>query len=316
MFLHRNEALLTAVRDCRTLIQETMDAPTHCAQLVQGHPHYIGVKDASGHGVGGVILGESAACVPTVFRLQWPPDITANIKSDKNPNGQLTNSDLEMAGLLLLWLVMEVVCPDLERKHVALFSDNSPTVSWVKRLASRSSLVAAQLVRALALRLAKAKASPLTPLHIAGKRNAMTDIPSRSFGSEPQWFCTTDADLLRLFNKKFPLPEQRSWTVFRLTSEISTKVISVLRMQLSTLAEWRRLRTAGAHTGAIGAPMSHLWEWSLHFRVNPTPAGSEPSQASQLESERATTAEAARSQLQQSLRLSQPLARRSQWTRE
>ena len=30
--------------------------------------------------------------------------------SEKHPNGRITNSDLEMAGLLLLWLVMEEVC--------------------------------------------------------------------------------------------------------------------------------------------------------------------------------------------------------------
>ena len=49
--------------------------------------------------------------------------------------------DLEMAGLLMLWLMMEEVCPKLRAAHVALFSDNSPTIGWVKRLAERGSLV-------------------------------------------------------------------------------------------------------------------------------------------------------------------------------
>ena len=63
-------------------------------------------------------------------------DITADVKSFANPNGSITNSDLEMAGILLLWLVMEAVCGPMEKKRVALFSDNDPTVSWVKRMAS------------------------------------------------------------------------------------------------------------------------------------------------------------------------------------
>ena len=74
------------------------------------------------------MVGEGAECTPTVFRLEWPPDIKADIKSASNPGGRLTNSDLEMAGLFILWLVMEAVCPCVRERHVALMSDNSPTV--------------------------------------------------------------------------------------------------------------------------------------------------------------------------------------------
>ena len=145
------------------------------------------MKDASAHGVGGVIFGEGSACVPTVFRLEWPDDVKADVKP-RNPEGRITNSDLECAGLLFLWLVMEAILPleALRVAHVALFSDNQPTVSWVERFAARGSLVADQLLRVLALRMHKARVSPLTTMHIAGSRNQMTDIPSRSFGSEPK----------------------------------------------------------------------------------------------------------------------------------
>ncbi len=132
--------------------------------------------------------------------------------------GSITNSDLEMAGLLTLWLVMEDVCPTLPNAHVALFSDNSPTVHWVQQLAAKHSVIAMQLIRALALCLHISKGSPLTPLHIAGVDNTMTDIPLRSFGSEQKWHCITDADFLTLYNASFPLPTQASWTVYRLSS--------------------------------------------------------------------------------------------------
>ncbi|KAL7549863.1 hypothetical protein ACHAWF_017628 [Thalassiosira exigua] len=89
-----------------------------------------------------------------------------------------------MAGLFLLWLVMECVCPCLRRKHSALFSDNSPTVGWVGRAAARGSIVAQQLPRALGLRMTICECSPLTPLHLAGTENAMADIPSGSFDSK------------------------------------------------------------------------------------------------------------------------------------
>ncbi len=83
--------------------------------------------------------------------------------------------------------MMEHVCGPLAKTRVALFSNNSPTVSWVKRMASRSSLVAKQLIRILALRFNIHKVCLITTLHIMGNQNAMTDIPSCSFGSEPKW---------------------------------------------------------------------------------------------------------------------------------
>ncbi len=69
------------------------------------------------------------------------------------------------------------MCPSLREKRVTLFSDNSPTVSWVTGLASRKSLVAEHLVQALTLRLKTMHVCPLTPLHIEGKLNAIADVP-------------------------------------------------------------------------------------------------------------------------------------------
>jgi hypothetical protein len=191
-----------------------------------GPPDYVGVKDASIHGVGGVVIGENKECVPTVFRVEWPQDIKDEVlKTNLGRKGRLTNSDLECAGLLLLFLVMEVVCDLQPGDHLALFSDNSLTVSWVRQMAAWGLLVADQLLRILAFRLKARRVSPLTPLHIEGKKNEMTDVPSRSFGGNPNWFCKDAKALLTLFNDKFPLPQQNSWTVFRVTSEISMRVI-------------------------------------------------------------------------------------------
>ena len=123
-------------------------------------------------------MGKEKAYTPKVFCLAWAEDIKQIFhKRD------ITNSDLEMAVLLMLWLAMEEVCPKLQSAHIALFSDNSSTIGWVKRLTARGSLVEMQLVQASTLRLKKAGASPLTPLHISGEENYMTDIPSSSFSS-------------------------------------------------------------------------------------------------------------------------------------
>ena len=313
VFLHKNQPLFNAVIDCRTFLHETVSSPTKCKNLVPGWPDFVGITDASGHGAGGVIVGENKAVPPTVFRVQWPPDITAAIVSDDNPTGTITNSDLEMAGLLLLWLVMEDVCPALTNAHIALFSDNSPTVHWVQRLAAKHSRVAMQLVRALALCLQISRVSPLTPLHIAGVYNAMTDIPSRSFGSEPKWLYKTNHDLLTLFNKTFSLPQQASWTVYHPSSTITTRVISILRMQLFTVDEWRRLLKAGRNIGPTGCPTSHLWEWTLTYRKQATNIEHEHSLDLPPESNEARMVEESKSALVESLAQSRPLARRFPW---
>eukprot|EP00956_Cyclotella_meneghiniana_P034528 scaffold105814_cov64-Cyclotella_meneghiniana.AAC.1 len=131
VWLGKNRELRTALENCRVLLREASLEPTPCRELVMGEPDYIGVKDASIHGVGGFIVGENAQCVPTVFRMEWPEDIREEVRrTNSGRGGKPTNSDLEMAGLLLLFLVMEEVCKFKPGQHVALFSDNSPTVSW------------------------------------------------------------------------------------------------------------------------------------------------------------------------------------------
>jgi hypothetical protein len=111
VYLHRNKKLFHAVKDCRTLLREATARPTKCSELVMGAPDFVGVKDASIHGVGGIVIGENMACVPTVFRMEWPDWVKEEVlKTNSGRGGTLTNSDLEMAGLLLLFLVMEEVC--------------------------------------------------------------------------------------------------------------------------------------------------------------------------------------------------------------
>ncbi len=150
---------------------------------------------------------------------------------------------------------------------------------------------------------------PLTPLHIAGSQKAMTDIPSRSFGSNPLWHCKTDKDLLTLFANKFPTPPQTSWTTFCPSSKICTQLISLLQMQYTLLDEWQQLPNVGNHIGSIGAPTLDLWDWTLTFRTLPSTTESMQSQDSQAKLEEDTTATNARSELAQLVVLSQPLAR-------
>ena len=314
VFLQRNHALRMAISDIRTLVKESIAAPTKCKELIGGWPHYIGYTDASGAGFGGIIIGEDDMVPPTVFRGQWPPDIQSELVSWTNRNGALSINDLELAGLLLTWLVIEEMCPTVSERNVALFSDNQPSVHWVDRMATRNSAVGAQLLRALAFRLKLNRCCPLTPLHVAGKQNSMADVASRSFGTPAQWHCSSDVEFANLFNTLFPLPHQNTWTVFRPTREICMRVISILRMQVSSLDEWRRIPRIGQPIGRTGAPMSNLWEWTRISNTLTTPNEIDSSRDLLLDTEQAITDEDSKSNLRRSLQLSRPLARRSLWS--
>ncbi len=218
-----------------------------------------------------------------------------------------------MAGLLLLWLVIEGISGLLAEKQIALFRDNSPSIGWVTRLGSRRSRVAGNLIQTLALRLKLQRACPLTPIHIAGDRNAIADVPSRSFGSNPAWRCDTDNDLLTLFNSLFPIPNQNSWTVYRLNCELVTRVISILRTKPFELDEWRRLPRIWRHVGEIGAHTSNQWEWIRTLTVHRSKRGSDASRGLPNGCKPGSSDTDDKSKVLQYHKLSQPLARQSRW---
>ena len=316
MYIRFGSVLYKEVEGLRWVLTEATAAPTKCTELVTGWPDYIGIVDASTEAVGCILVGENESIEPIVCRLEWPEEVRKLILCHKyNPDGKVTNSDLECAGKLFLWLVIECCVPDLAGKHIALLSDNTPTVSWVTKMTSKKSAVAAAYLRILAVRLKLARASPLIPMHIPGEENGITDIPSRSFGRIAKWDCDTDEKFLTLFNKNFPLPQQNSWTIFHLPSDLCSKVISVLVTQCSEPAEWRRPSRPKTSIGTSGFPMRKLWEWTLTCRTTSpsTTNKSEPSQDLLGGSRQDTTATAARSSLERSLRLSRPLARRFPW---
>ncbi len=215
----------------------------------------------------------------------------------RNPTGTLTNSDLELAGLVLLWIMVEHVCTDLIEKRVALFSNISPSVGWVQQMAVCSSLVAEQLIWVLALRFNLQCVCPITMFHICGDQNSMTNIPSHLFGSEPKWLFKSEENLLTFFNINFPLPNQNLWTVCQPTSAIATCMISILRMTPFTLEDWRRFPVAGRNIGTTGNGMQCLWEWTLTYRIPTSPSTSDSSLGLLHKSAQASMAQDVKSKL-------------------
>ena len=101
VFIKPNSELQKSIEGFRVLLHEAHKEPSKCKQLVTGDPHFLGIMDAVKEGMGGVVVGEGDACTPTVFRLEWPKDIHDMVCMQENPDRPITNSDLELIGLLI-----------------------------------------------------------------------------------------------------------------------------------------------------------------------------------------------------------------------
>ena len=264
--IHRtdDDPLTMALRDWSSIIKLFTRHPTHVREIVPAPPDYVGYCDASKLGAGGVWFSGRLHLRPTVWRHEWPAWVQDNFLSADNPTGIVTNSDLEMAGLLLHWCALEPLV-HLNHTHVAIYCDNTPTVSWVRRLNSTRSRIAARLLRALSCRLRTKRASPLSALSIAGKNNIMADVSSRTFHKNTatgHTFAVSDYAFLTNFSFSFPLPQPACWQMLRLSTKVTSAVLSELQTMPSTLASWLRLSATGTAIGTIGLsslPPSLTW---------------------------------------------------------
>ena len=112
------------------------------------------------------------------WQVPWPVSIHAALISSQNPSGTISNSDLEMAGMFLHYLVVEHLAL-LCHVHVAAWCDNTPTISWTNKFSASCSPITGCLTRALAMCIHINEASPLTSLSIAGIDNTMADTETQ-----------------------------------------------------------------------------------------------------------------------------------------
>jgi hypothetical protein len=127
----------------------------------------------------------------------------------------------------LHYLALEQCVPDLMRLQAVIGCDNTPSVAWTRRMATRaSSPVSHRLLRGLAMRQRVTQAAPPRIFHTAGDGNILADLASRAIvcllnSSDPVAF-------LAYFNHRFPLPQSPSWTHVTLDLDLSSSVISTL----------------------------------------------------------------------------------------
>jgi hypothetical protein len=289
-----NSESRAALLDIRFLIRDLANRPTHVNELVPGDDHYVGYCDACATGAGGVWFSGSLHIPPLVWRVQFPRSIADEVVSFKNPTGRLTNSDLELAGLVLHYCALENAT-DLAHKRVGIYSDNTPTVHWTKRMADRSQAeTSGRLLRGFAMRQRTLHSGPTTVAPIAGDQNGMADEASRIFNSPfPK---LSDSQFLPYFNKTFPLPQLQSWTVVHPPPEMISAVMETLEGKRLPMQRWTmRPETPAGKTGSTtpwsSAAATHT------SKDTPTPSNRTSLSVSLAGSGQVSTAEEIRSEL-------------------
>jgi hypothetical protein len=75
---------------------------------------------------------------PVVWWFPFPPDIATIIVLPQCPHGRITNSNLEFTAEVLVIGILLAKAPIFEHESISSLCDNTPTVSWIEKMASKS----------------------------------------------------------------------------------------------------------------------------------------------------------------------------------
>jgi hypothetical protein len=193
-------ALLKAVlRDWLLLAN---DATAHAVPLhtvVPRAPTCLAATDASRHRMGGFSITPEANLL---WRTAFPASVQSNLVTQHNPSGTLTNSDLELAAIIVGSAVTATAC-----QHTT------------------STAAPAYLLHSLA-QLRRTHHYDLHTCFTAGKTNTVADCCSRLFA-------LSDTAFLDYMQHKFPI--QPSWKLYTPPNDIISAVNCALSRQLRPL---------------------------------------------------------------------------------
>jgi len=138
LYLARNHRvrltpLLKLVLQEWLFVAQTATQPTPLLTLFPRHPDVLATTDASKDGMRGFWLtwDVAASDAPTclVWRAPFPPTIRNDLITTTRPTGRLTNSDLELAALIIEITLASSYSPH-PHPEVLVASDNTAAIAW------------------------------------------------------------------------------------------------------------------------------------------------------------------------------------------
>ncbi len=130
--------------------------------------------------------------------------------------------------------VLEPLVPSMHHKSMQIHSDNTRSVAWLNKMATKTanSDAAHRLIRGLALRQRMLHSAPVSITHVAGSDNNLADIALQAITQHDD-----DHAFLMHFDNLFPLLE-RFWQRASSPPAQLSNVISTLRGQCLTMQRW------------------------------------------------------------------------------
>ena len=151
--------------------------PTHLDEIVCRKPTHMGFCDASDLGEGCSWINPVRSDRNLVCLHPWLPGIIADLVSLTNIEGNITNSDFELAALVLRKATLLAAFPTTRTAMQCSGSDNTPTVSWITRKALAINPVVADLLRICVLHSRQFFLNPSVFYH-PGQENCMANDAS------------------------------------------------------------------------------------------------------------------------------------------
>jgi hypothetical protein len=240
--LGKNSEVREKLEDIILLLCILSSWPTHVQELVSDMPHYIGYHDTAAEGAGVVWFLLVDDMPPQVWLVGFPIDIATDVISDNNPAGKITNSDLELAAEVFAVGIVLEKAPQAKHAPQGTLCDNTPTVSWINCMASKSrSPTAGCLLRGMLIMLFTNHAGRLTRIHVPGVENIMADIVSRPTKAQ-NLFCAnaplSDANFSQSFDTTFPLPDNQRWNLTDVPKWLKFNVFKTLHGKQLALQQW------------------------------------------------------------------------------
>jgi len=155
---------------------------------------------------------------PLLWHEPFPNHIVQHLLSEKNPSGDLTNSDFELTGVVGHQDILAQQHDIREASSISILNDNTPAVSCSTKHSITSCDPAAYLLHISSLHQCHHRYNANFQ-HISGPANAMADDTSRL------WELTDDA-LLSYFEQTYPQP--LPWKLCHLMPGMCSALISAL----------------------------------------------------------------------------------------
>lgn len=259
--------------DFTILLHQISERPTHCKPLVHGAPGYLAYVDACNFGVGDAWLpGTTNAFHPTMWQFQWPATIQTGVIMDKNPNGTITIDNLKLTGFFVFqFLALKELIGLSTHQHIAVWCDNTPTISWVRKMKSSKSAIGQRLAEVLSLQM---RINEVSPLPIVGIRINLAELVPHSFTNSSQ----PHAALALVFSPiSINLSQNTNWHLFQLLEKIVSRVCSQLLNKQLPMALQKRLPKRKSRIGSLGSSSARELKWIRGSTVKQKPAKSKHS---------------------------------------